>query len=109
LLSPEPENHIQEPLHCQYRFPSAIKTSSIRHTLFTTLKPVGFWAQSGQIRKIYEVDPLNLWDIRNHDPLEAEPVYIPELTYVEDSDQKLFFSCLKFVTLIAQFKRTRYD
>ncbi|MFH2059841.1 MAG: hypothetical protein ABIJ59_13185 [Pseudomonadota bacterium] len=29
---------------------------------------------------------LDLWDIRNHDPPEAEPVYIPELTYVEDSD-----------------------
>ena len=29
---------------------------------------------------------LNLWDIRNHDPPEVEPVYIPELTYVEDSD-----------------------
>lgn len=29
---------------------------------------------------------LDLWDIRNHDPPEIEPVYIPELTYVEDSD-----------------------
>ena len=66
------------------------------------------------IQKIYEVDPLvcpkcqgqmkiisitddfeiidktlkhlNLWDIRNHDPPDIEPVYIPELTYVEDSD-----------------------
>jgi hypothetical protein len=24
--------------------------------------------------------------IRNHDPPEIEPVYIPELKYVEDSD-----------------------
>ena len=29
---------------------------------------------------------LNLWDIRNHDPPDIVPVYIPELTYVEDSD-----------------------
>jgi hypothetical protein len=29
---------------------------------------------------------LNLWDIRNHDPPEVKSVYIPELTYVEDSD-----------------------
>ncbi len=29
---------------------------------------------------------LNLWDIRNNDPPEVEAVYIPELTYVEDSD-----------------------
>ena len=29
---------------------------------------------------------LNFWDIRNHDPPEIEPVYIPELTYVEDSE-----------------------
>ncbi|MCP4076204.1 MAG: hypothetical protein GY744_08465 [Gammaproteobacteria bacterium] len=29
---------------------------------------------------------LNLWDIRNHDPPEIEPVYIPELTFFEDSD-----------------------
>ena len=29
---------------------------------------------------------LNLWDVRNHDPPEIEPVYIPELTYVEDLD-----------------------
>jgi len=29
---------------------------------------------------------LDLWDIRNHDLPEIEPVYIPELTYVEDSD-----------------------
>ena len=29
---------------------------------------------------------LDIWDIRNHDPPEIEPVYIPELTYVEDSD-----------------------
>ena len=29
---------------------------------------------------------LNLWDIRNHDPPEVEAVYLPELTYVEDSD-----------------------
>jgi hypothetical protein len=29
---------------------------------------------------------LNLWDIRNYDPSEVEPVYIPELTYVEDSN-----------------------
>ena len=29
---------------------------------------------------------LKLWDIRNHDPPEVEPVYIPELTYGEDSD-----------------------
>ncbi len=29
---------------------------------------------------------LELWDIRNHDPPEIEPAYIPELTYVEDSD-----------------------
>jgi hypothetical protein len=70
------------------------------------------WARL--IQKIYEVDPLicpkcqgtmkiisivddfdiieqilkhpDLWDIRNHDPPEIEPVYIPELTYVEDSD-----------------------
>ena len=70
------------------------------------------WARL--IQKIYEVDPLvcpkcqgtmkiisiidsfdiieqilkhlNLWDIRNHDPPEIEPVHIPELTYVEDSD-----------------------
>jgi len=70
------------------------------------------WARL--IQKIYEVDPLicpkcngqmkiisiidsfdiieqilkhlNLWDIRNHDPPEVEPVYIPELTYVEDSN-----------------------
>jgi len=70
------------------------------------------WARL--IQKIYEVDPLicpkcngqmkiisiidsfdiieqilkhlNLWDIRNHDPPEVEPVYIPELTYVEDYD-----------------------
>lgn len=26
---------------------------------------------------------LNLWDIRNHDPPEVEPIYIPELTYVD--------------------------
>ena len=66
------------------------------------------------IQKIYEVDPLvcpkcqcqmkiisiiddfeiidkilkhlNLWDIRNHDPSEKEPVYIPESIYTEDSD-----------------------
>jgi hypothetical protein len=70
------------------------------------------WARL--IQKIYEVDPQictkgqgtmkiisivddfdiieqilkhpDLWDIRNHDPPEIEPVYIPELTYVEDSD-----------------------
>jgi len=70
------------------------------------------WARL--IQKIYEVDPLicpkcqgqmkiisiiddfeiidkilkhlNLWDIRNHDPPDIGPVYIPELTYVEDSD-----------------------
>ncbi|MFH2093347.1 MAG: hypothetical protein ABIJ31_13375 [Pseudomonadota bacterium] len=70
------------------------------------------WARS--IQKIYEVDPLvcpkgqgqmeiisiidgfeildrilkhpDLWEIPNHDPPEAEPVYISELTYVEDSD-----------------------
>ena len=70
------------------------------------------WARL--IQKIYEIDPLvcpkcqgqmkiisiiddfeiidmilkhlNLWDIRNHDPPEKEPVYIPELTYIEDSD-----------------------
>ena len=70
------------------------------------------WARL--IQKIYEVDPLvcpkcqnqmkiisiiddfeiidiilkhlNLWDIRNHDPPEIKPVYIPELTYIEDSD-----------------------
>jgi hypothetical protein len=70
------------------------------------------WARL--IQKIYEVDPLvcpkcqgqmkiisiiddfeiidkilkhlNLWDIRNHDPPEVESVYIPELTYVENSD-----------------------
>jgi hypothetical protein len=69
------------------------------------------WARL--IQKVYEVDPLvcpkcqgpmkiisiidsfniieqilkhlDLWDIRNHDPPEIEPVYIPELTYVEDS------------------------
>ncbi len=29
---------------------------------------------------------LNLWDIRNHDPPEVEPVYIPEFTYVDHSD-----------------------
>jgi len=29
---------------------------------------------------------LILWDIRTHDPPETEPVYIPELTYAEDSD-----------------------
>jgi Zn finger protein HypA/HybF involved in hydrogenase expression len=70
------------------------------------------WARL--IQQIYEVDPLicpkcqglmkiisiiddfdiieqilkhlKLWDIRNHDPPEVEPVYIPELTYGEDSD-----------------------
>ena len=70
------------------------------------------WARL--IQKIYEVDPLicpkcqgqmkiisiidnfeiidkilkhlNLWDIRNHDSPGVEPVYIPELTHVEDSD-----------------------
>ena len=29
---------------------------------------------------------LNLWDIRNYYSPEIEPVYISELTYVEDSD-----------------------
>ncbi len=29
---------------------------------------------------------LNLWDIRNHDPPEIEPVHIPELTYIDDSN-----------------------
>ncbi len=29
---------------------------------------------------------MDLWDIRNHDPPEKEPVYIPELTYAEDTD-----------------------
>ena len=29
---------------------------------------------------------LYLWVIRNHDPPEVEPDYIPELTYVKDSD-----------------------
>jgi hypothetical protein len=66
------------------------------------------------IQQIYEVDPLicpkcqgamkiisiiddfdiieqilkhlELWDISNHDPPKIEPVYISELTYVEDSD-----------------------
>ena len=70
------------------------------------------WARL--IQKIYEVDPmicpkyqgtmkiisiivdfdiieqilkhLDFWDIRNHDPPEIEPVYIPELAYVEDSE-----------------------
>ena len=69
------------------------------------------WARL--IQKIYEVDPLicpkcngqmkiisiiddfdiieqilkhlDLWDIRNHDPPETDPVYITELTYVEHS------------------------
>ena len=36
--------------------------------------------------QFHEILGLNLWDIRNHDPPEIEPVYIPELTYVEDSD-----------------------
>ncbi len=29
---------------------------------------------------------LNLWDIHNHDPTDVEPVFIPELTYLENSD-----------------------
>ena len=29
---------------------------------------------------------LELWDISNHDPPEIEPVYIPELIYVEHPD-----------------------
>ncbi len=68
------------------------------------------WARL--IQKIYEVDPLicpkcqgamriisiiddfqiidkilkylDLWDVRNHDPPETEPVYIPELSYFEN-------------------------
>ena len=27
---------------------------------------------------------LDLWDVRNHDPPETEPVSIPELSYFED-------------------------
>jgi hypothetical protein len=38
------------------------------------------------LRVTFRLKHLNLWDIRNHDPPEIEPVYIPELTYVEDSD-----------------------
>ena len=29
---------------------------------------------------------MDLWDVRNHDPPEIEPVYIPELTSAEHSD-----------------------
>ena len=38
------------------------------------------------LRVTFRLKHLNLWDIRNHDPPETDPVYIPELTYVEDSD-----------------------
>ena len=38
------------------------------------------------LRVTFRLKHLNLWDIRNHDPPEVEPVYLPELTYVEDSD-----------------------
>jgi len=51
----------------------------------------------GQMKIIFIIDDfeiidkllkhLNLWDIRNHDPPEVEPFYIPELTYVDHSDR----------------------
>ena len=50
---------------------------------------------------------LNLWDIRNHDPPEIEPVSIPELTYVKDSDYNnsgsqipVFFTFSSLVSLV---------
>lgn len=39
------------------------------------------------LRVTFRLKHLNLWDIRNHDPPEKKPVYIPELTYTEDSTE----------------------
>jgi hypothetical protein len=38
------------------------------------------------LRVTFRLKHLDLWDIRNHDPPEIEPVYIPELTYVKNLD-----------------------
>ncbi|MCP3874619.1 MAG: hypothetical protein GY699_15875 [Desulfobacteraceae bacterium] len=38
------------------------------------------------LRVTFRLKHLNLWDIRNHDPPDVEAVYIPELTYIEESD-----------------------